>query len=76
MISLIDEEVDAAVKSVIEKYSFIGFDQELYANIYVETIMTMVNRDDITNRYGYAYSVAKNLIKAILTNSVITAIKD
>lgn len=73
---LIDEEIDGAVRKALEKFYPYGFDDELYATIYVDVITALHNKDDIKNKYGYAYIVAKNLIKAILTNSVITAIKD
>lgn len=75
MNSEIDKEVDEAVRRVLEKYNPNGFDLALYADFYTEITMSMKDKSGIQNRYGYAYSVARNLIKAVLANKLMTAIK-
>ena len=76
MIFQLDEEVDGAVRKALEKHNPNGFDVELYAKLYVEIVTILNNKDDIENRYGYAYKVAKNIIMAKLINQVIAVINE
>lgn len=72
----LDKEVDGAVKQALEKHNPNGFEEELYAKIYVDIITILNSKEDIENRYGYAYKVAKNIIKAELINRVMATINE
>lgn len=72
----LDEEVDGAVRKALEKHNPNGFEEDLYAKIYVEIITILNNKDNIENRYGYAFKVAKNIIMAELINKVIAIINE